>query len=368
MTRRGAVPFAMILLLALTVPAAAFEWPFGKSQTPPPAPPRPVVSEILSPPSVTEARSVPGVIAARTQVNLGFQTLGRLTERGVEIGDRVEQGQVLARLDPEDLTGNVRAAQAGLDAATVQLRTAEATAERVRALTRRNVASRAQLEQAEQALAAATAAAAQASSELLRAQDAEGFAEMTAPFAGVVSAVYENAGAVVEAGAPVVQISAEDEAEAVIDLPESALADLPPDPVLTVWQDSDQAGATNATIGRIDPLADSATRTRRLHLELEDASGFRLGALIRARLASDGNSRLTLPEAAIVMQDGAPHVWRVTRDGDGTGVVARVPVETGPVWQGRVPVSGAIAEGDEIVIRGVNSLDEGQQVGERQEP
>ncbi|MDA4797376.1 biotin/lipoyl-binding protein, partial [Enterobacter hormaechei] len=53
----------------------------------------------------TTGRSFPGVVAAATEVQMAFQTLGRMIERPVDIGDRVNAGDVLARLDPEDLTG-----------------------------------------------------------------------------------------------------------------------------------------------------------------------------------------------------------------------------------------------------------------------
>ena len=75
------------------------------------------------------------------------------------------------------LQGDVRAARAAVEAAQVELLTAQATAERTRALARRNVASTAQLEQAERALTTTQAALQQAQSELIRARDAEGAAE-----------------------------------------------------------------------------------------------------------------------------------------------------------------------------------------------
>ncbi|MDN3712473.1 hypothetical protein QWZ10_13225 [Paracoccus cavernae] len=143
-------------------------------------PPHPVVS-IITGDQPPEARSVPGVVAARYEVDLGFQTLGRLVDRPVDIGDVVSAGQSLAALNPEDLQGNVDAARAALDAAEVQLRTARATADRTRELARRNVASVAVLEQAETALTAAEAAYEQAGSELVRARDARSFATINAP-------------------------------------------------------------------------------------------------------------------------------------------------------------------------------------------
>ncbi|AUH33786.1 efflux RND transporter periplasmic adaptor subunit [Paracoccus tegillarcae] len=358
---------ALCLAAAMALPAAAFQLPWQKDEAPAPAgPPRPVVTEVVSDSDI-KARSVPGLVVARQQVTLGFQTLGRLVARHVELGDDVVTGDVLAELDPDDLADNVRAASASLDAAEVQLSTSQATAERTRALARRNVASTAQLEQAEQALATAEASVGQARSELIRAEDAEGFARMAAPFDGVVSAVYANPGAVLTAGEQVLQLSAREAREAVIDLPDAALSELGDGAVFTVWQDDDPATETRATVDRIDPLADSATRTRRVHLSLDDGAHLRLGSLIRARVAGETEIAMTLPLQAVFDRDGLDHVWRVQRQGD-QAVVELVHVVLGASLLGRAFVNSGLQQGDEVVIRGVNSLSEGQAVGERVAP
>lgn len=370
MTRAGRFVMTAAALALLAAPAAAFEWPWGRGTAQPTPEPRPIVTEVLAERQQL-GRSVPGVIVAQNQVTLAFQTLGRLISRDVELGDVVTKGQSLARLNPDDLTGNVRAAEAGLAAAQVQLATAQSTAERTRELARRQVAPTAQLEQAEQALAAAQAAAERAESELVRARDAESFAEITAPFDGVVSAVYENAGAVVAAGAPVIQLSAREGREAVIDLPESSVANLPPDVIYTVWEETAPERATSARVERIDPMADTATRMRRVHLSLENGGLFRLGALIRARLdvAGSGNM-LSVPEVALFDHDGAPHVWLVRRaDPNGSsGTVHRTPVTTGISLDNRILIGSGLSPSAEVVVRGVHSLTEGQQVGQRIEP
>ncbi|RDW11678.1 efflux RND transporter periplasmic adaptor subunit, partial [Paracoccus thiocyanatus] len=119
---------AFLVLLALAGTASGFDLPWQK---PPPAPAagiRPVVS-ILVGDTQAAGHSVPGVIVARIEVALGFQTLGRVTARNVDIGDVVRRGDVTATLNPDDLQGDVRAAQAAVEAAQVELRTAEATAQ-----------------------------------------------------------------------------------------------------------------------------------------------------------------------------------------------------------------------------------------------
>lgn len=349
-----------IMLWAVLI--CLFTLPQLSAAQPPSASLRPVVTEILAdaPPS---ERSVPGVITARTEVILGFQTLGRVVSRLVEVGDTVVEGQQLAAIDPDDLQGNVTAADAAVQAALVQLNTTQATTERTRQLAQRNVVSTARLEQAENALASAEAAYVQAQSELISAHDAEGFANLLAPFDGVISEVMINAGAVVSAGQPVLRLSAADELEAVIDLPQSALANMKSGQPYQVWSESDKDHPLPASLRMIGPIADAATRTRRVHLSLAQDQGLRLGALIRAHPTPTGQKTLTIPLSAIRQQDGQPHVWVVQTKGIARFVQLRPILTTGPVIGQRITLLSGLNEGDEIITRGVNSLTEGQPVG-----
>lgn len=354
---------AGLVAVALAGIAAALKWPWRAIEPVETPIIRPIASIIVTdqPPVV---QSVPGAIAARIEVALGFQTLGRVTMRNVDIGAVVGQGDVLATLNPDDLQGDVRAARAAVEAAQVELLTAQATAERTRALARRNVASTAQLEQAERALATAQAALQQAQSELIRARDAEGFAEMKAPFDGVISEVYVNAGAVVSAGEPVVRLSAAEGLEAVIDLPEAALPHVQIGDRYEVWSDYDENNLQPATIWQIEPVADAATRTRRIHLALVNDNSFRLGALIRARPAGSGDERqISVPQSAILRPGDRQKVWIVSNDGDQRIVALRDVTTAGPALSGWIVVTSGLASGDEVVIRGIHSLSEGQRVG-----
>lgn len=369
-----------VFALVLTMPAAGAQawhlpdWLDFSSRAEIGTPVRPIVSEILEDRDAA-LRWIPGVVASRTQVNMAFQSLGRMVLRPVDLGDRVRAGDVLAELATEDLMAQTRAARAAVDAAEVQARTARTTLERTQALAARNVVTAAQLEEAERAAVAADAAVEQARSQLVQAEDAEGFAIMSAPFDGVISAVFEAPGVVVSAGQPVLQLSAEDQREAVVDLPESALVGLARDAVFTVWQRSDADHEIIAVLDRIDPLADAATRTRRLYLTLPSDAPFRLGALIRARLGHADDPALSVPKTALFQRDGRSHVWRVIRPagesatgGGATAHVKAVAVEVGAVMRGRILIAGGVSAGDEVVIRGVNSLTDGQAVGRRVDP
>lgn len=365
-------PFAAMLalgLLAAPLPALALSLPFlggGQDAPPPPAPPRPVVTERVAD-TAAQGRSIPGVIVAATEVQMAFQTLGRMIERPVDVGDRVRKGDLLARLDPEDLTASTRAAEAAAESAEVNLKTAQNTADRARALAARNVASTAQLETAEQALAAAQSTVAQTRAQLASARDAQGFAVMTAPIDGVISSVSAAAGAVVAAGDPIMTLSSEGKVEARIDLIEAQVQGMKPGARFQVWRDRDGETPIEGTVVRIDPVADPLTRTRRVSIALPDDAGLRLGSLVQARPAGTDAGGLTVPTGALVRSGDASAVWTVARQGD-TATVSLRPVQTGGVIGNRTQITAGLSPGDEVVIRGVHSLTEGQAVGQRVAP
>jgi len=140
----------------------------------------------------------------------------------------------------------------------------------------------------------------------------------------------------------------------VLDVPAEFLALLHPGDVFDITGRG--SAPVQGVLRLVEPVADKGTRSRRLRLTLQDPpQSYRLGSLISARLAAKAAEVMTLPASAIV--DGK--VWVV---GDGR-MVAQVAVTLGAVTGSRVVVTGGIQSGQEIVVRGVNSLTEGQTVG-----
>lgn len=193
-----------------------------------------------------------------TEADLGFQTGGRIAAVLVREGDRVDSGAVLARLDVRDLDARRSQAHAQLAAQRARLRElergsrpeelaqaeaaaraaeqqraeAERVAARARNLYRGEVLSREQLDQAETALNVAAERARQAAEQLAlvrrgpraeqvaaqralvqaaeaalaQADAALAFAEVRAPWAGIVTRRHREPGEVVAAGLPVVTL------------------------------------------------------------------------------------------------------------------------------------------------------------------
>ncbi len=350
----------LALLLVLSGPAVA-----ANDDAPKASAPRPVVSVIVNPQTGLPVTYV-GSVAARIETDLGFPLVGTIAERPVSAGDTVKKDEVLARLDPEDLDASLRAAEAGVAVAEAQLRSATDARDRAQELASRGAGSATRLEDASRALVAAEARLEQARAALARAEDLRGLATLTAPQDGVVTAVSAEPGDTLSAGQPVVRLAATGEREIVIDLSEQDVATLSTGTAFTARLAANAAVSAEAVLTRIDPVAERATRTRRLHLTLTDPpDGFRLGALARVTPEARADAGVVLPAGAILTPDTAPAVW-VVAPGDRS--VSRTDVVLGPSVGGFVIVATGLAAGDEVVTKGIHSLQDGQIVGPRVAP
>jgi RND family efflux transporter MFP subunit len=320
--------------------------------------PRPVVSEIVTP-GPAQSRSFTGTVQAAVTTDLAFLTLGRVATLDVAEGDRVAAGDILATLDQVTLNEDLSAAEAELQGAQASAQFAQQSFDRTQELVSRGVASAAQLETAQAALDTAMAGVTAAEADLARAQDAASYSALTAPMDGIVTETLVDPGTVVSVGMPVLTLVGLTGREAVLDVPPDVLALLDLGDRFEVRARG--SDPITGTLLRIEPSAGIGTRSRRIHLTLSDPpESYRLGSLVTARVAASTASLMTLPLSAIAGPAEAPQVWKV---GAGRSV-ALVPVTLGQTVGDRVIVTSGIAAADEIVVRGVNSLSEGQTVGE----
>lgn len=328
--------------------------------------PRPVVSEIVES-EAGLARSWVGSVAAEQEIALGFLVLGTLAQRGADAGDVVAKGDVLARLESSDLEAGLRAAEAGVAIAEAGYDTARDAAERAKQLLARGVGSQASTEAAENTLAAADAQLRQARAALAQARDARSYADLGAPADGVITEVFAEPGATLEAGEPVLQLAVDDAREVLISMTQDDAAAMSAGAQFDIRLVSNRAVAGAATLTRIDPISERTSRTRLAHLTVSDDTpvDFRLGALVSATLTAESGRVITLPVAALIAGAEPPAVWVIAGDGRR---LRRAEVATGPAAGGRLVVLSGLAEGDEVLVRGVNSVQEGQAVGPRTGP
>jgi len=325
---------------------------------------RPVASELIGNGPET-ARDYIGTVSARIEVDLGFPVSGTIASRPVSLGDTVQKGDILAQLDPEAFEAGVWAARAGVVIATQELKSAQDALERERILVARGVESRTRLEDAQRRFAASKARLEQAQAARIRAEDILGSAILRAPQNGIVTRVLAEPGASVSAGQPVIRLAATNEREVVIDLTESELAILPQDVIFDANLIAVSEVNAQIRLRSVNPVADTRTRTRRGHFTLLDApKEFRIGALVRAKPKTVNINEMTIPLGAVLHEGGYTYVWVISRP---DGVVHKTAIILGKELGDRSIVTSGLQIDQEVLIKGIHSIKDGQIVGPRVE-
>jgi multidrug efflux system membrane fusion protein len=352
---RSGVGVAMLLTAALAAGCG------GKDEPAPP--PRPVWVVQPQAGAGDAALAFPGEVRAREESPLSFRVGGKLVRRAVDAGARVEQGQVLAELDPADQALQAQAAQAQLAAAEAELARSKGDLDRYATLVEQQLVSRSTYEaqRAAYEAAAGQARAARAQRDVTRNQ--AGYTELRAPRAGVIASRQAEAGQVVAAGQTIFVIAADGGREVAIDLPEARIRQFAVGDAARIELWSAPGRSLPGTIREIAPAADAQTRSfaARVALDASAQGEVELGQSARVYLAQDGaaDAGLRVPLPALQRgEDGAAAVW-VVRDGK----AVRVPVTAGEFGSESVPVRGeGLEAGDWIVAAGGHLLREGEAV------
>ncbi|MBX3610484.1 MAG: efflux RND transporter periplasmic adaptor subunit [Hydrogenophaga sp.] len=339
-------------------------------KTPPPEPVRAVKLMTVGADTLQATNEYAGEVRAQVESRLGFRVGGKLTERPVDIGQHVKAGQLLARLDGQDLALSSQAAQAAVAAARTQRDLAKADLERFKGLRTQGFVSGAEIDRRQATLDAAEASLRQAVAQSSVQGNQAGYARLVADAAGVVTAVQAEEGQVVSAGSPVVVVAQDGARDVVFAVPEDRLALVRPGTTADVrpWTGGHHGGAeppVQGTVREVAASADAATRTYQVKLALPAGTAWPLGATayVSLRTPATGVAAITLPTSAIVRSAEGDRsgsmVW--IYDAASSTVQAR-QVEVAGADGNRVVIAAGLKPGDEVVAAGAHVLNAGQKV------
>jgi multidrug efflux pump subunit AcrA (membrane-fusion protein) len=296
--------------------------PAGKTE-------RPVGVQRITFESQDGARDFVGVVRARYENDLGFRVAGKIVTRVVNVGDRVHAGDVVARLDPQDLKLQVESAEAELAAATSNLAQAAADLERYTTLRGRGYASVADFDRKKAANDGAEGRLERARRALDLARNQHGYADLRADADGVITATLAEPGQVVAVGQAVARLAHHGEKEAVVALPETWLADARKSrAVVRLWSDRDRAFVA-----------------------------FGMTATVTLSHAAD-TKVARVPLSAILNRGAGPSVYVV----DPSGALVVRPVTVASFGEDAAIVTSGVDEGDKVVTLGVQKLESGLKV------
>lgn len=320
---------------------------------------RPVRAMQISSAGAENMVELAGDIQPRYESRLGFRVGGKVIARQVEIGSVVKRGQVLMQIDPRDLQLSQSQANASVNAAASNLSLAKAEYERYRELRQKNFVSQAVLDAKEAAYKSALANHEQSNAALNIATNQNSYANLVADADGVVTALQAEAGQVVAAGTPVVQLARTGEKEARISIPEDQveLVRQVKEMQVRIW--ANQALVLRGQLRELSPVADPATRTYTAKISIPNAPPeVRLGMTATVSFITKANKNLIrLPLTALLNEKNQTSLWVIEN-----GVVKSVPVQVGGVMGNEVVIASGVNAGQMIVTAGVNTLRPGQKV------
>jgi RND family efflux transporter MFP subunit len=359
--RIGQTTLYRMLIMALIAIAPALLLAACQRETDTAAPAaRPVRTTTVEKRATGEPLTFTGRIEAEDEVIVAFRISGRLSENNGKLGDRVQAGQIMARLEPQNELNTLRQAQAGLAAAQGQLTQARNHFERQQTLLAQGWTTRANFDVATQAQQTAQSQVDAAEAQLHTAHDLVSFTELKADAPGVITATGPGAGEVVQAGQMIARLARQDGRDAIFDIPAQLIRSAPSDPQITVSLTDDPAVTARGRIREVAAQANPVTRTFEVKVGLTDPPpAMRLGATVVGRLETDAVPIIDIPATALTKINQQPAVWIVDPS---TNTVSIRNVDVLRFDQARVVVSQGLGTGEIVVTAGVQALHPGQKI------
>lgn len=300
-----------------------------------------------------------GEIHAHDETILSFRTGGRIVTRSVDIGDRVNAGQLLATLENTTSQNQLDGAQADYEGAKASAQVAALNVNRMQKLMPTGAIARTQLDTARADWLVARARLKNSESALRNARESLGWTRLIAPRSGVITEVSASAGQVVNGGQSVLTLATGEARDVVFDIakPEA----IPPQEQagLRVSLLSDPSVQASAAVRDISPQADPQTRTWRVRATLQNPPlAMALGASVTVTLPATGPHGYALPASALSRVDDKPAVYVINPQSQ-----AQLRVVVPAYYTATsVIISGGLEPGDRVITAGVSKLRSGEPV------
>jgi RND family efflux transporter MFP subunit len=322
---------------------------------------------------ISETISLVGSLRAKEQVDVSPKIQGRIVQIGVDTGQAVARGALLASIDGAEIQEQIERSKATIavnDASISQreaeLNNAKAELDRTRSLVDAGLLSRQEMEAvqtrhrvAESQLELARAQKRQAEAELRELTIRHGQTRIEAPLSGVIAKRHVDVGAMVNTSTPVVTLVNVRTMVIHANTPESQIARVKPGTAATVLVDGLGGRQYSGRVMRISPVLDPQTRTGAVEIEIDNSDGS-LKAEMFARAQLDlGTTReaLLLPRDGLIYRGDQPGVYVIDSN------VARFKrVETGLTQGNGVEAIRGMQEGETVITRGANLVKDGDSV------
>lgn len=326
---------------------------------------RPVRSMVVTASGADSVHSFSGSTRAELDSTLSFRVAGNITENLVDVGQEVEAGQLLSRIDPKDYQVLQQEALAGLAQANAELRNAEASYERTRGLYENRSASKADLDAARAASESASAQVRAANQQLEATQLQLSYTRLFAPQACSVAEIFAIENENVSPGQPVLRLTCGICAEAAVSVSETLIGSISTgmnaEIIITALGDQAFAGVVKE-VG-VAPSGTSSAFPVTVSI-IENCDQVRAGMAVDVRITiatADPRSRIVVPLVAVGQDRLGNYVFVLEKTGDHYVAIRRA-VQTSDFDRSGMEITSGLLAGERVATAGVRRLADGQQV------
>ena len=343
----------------------------GKEEAPEQTVARPVKAIKVGDVAQVGGRSFPGQARATREANLSFRVAGPLITFPVKVGDDVEQGRVLARIDPRDYQVNLSNVQGQLDREKAKLARAESEYKRELKIFQEDpgATSKAAVDRKREQRDSARANIKSLEASVAAAKDQLSYTYLRAPYKGTITATYVENFEDVRPKQAIVRVLDPSRIEMIINIPENLISNAPYVTKVFVRFDAFPEQEIEATIKEIGREASQTTRTYPVTLIMDQPQGIKIlpgmaGKTVRVegdlpdQVTSAG---IEVPVSATFSPDesGKTYLWVID---DQTKTVKRREIKTGRLTDRGITVQEGLKAGEWVATAGAHYLREGQQV------
>ena len=302
---------------------------------------------------VEQTYAAEGVVEAVKQSTVAAQISGRVVAVNFDVGDSVKKGQVIVRIDSTEVNQAYAASQAQVAQAEAALRNAKAQYERTQRLVEQKFMSAAAMDKAQADYHAARAQLAVAEAGGGQAAATRGYATVTAPYSGVVSARHVELGEMAVPGKPLMTGFDPRELRVTASMPQYQL-----DAVRRLASASVEFPALKKRIQAarltILPAADAQTHTTQVRLDLPAGiEGLYPGMFARAHFAVGRMKKLLIPASAVALRSEVAGAYVVSENGEIRFRQLRLGETAGDQ---EVEVLAGVAPGEKVALDPVAAL------------
>jgi RND family efflux transporter MFP subunit len=317
-----------------------------------------------TPGAPTQEILLPGTTQAFADAPIYARTSGYLKRWYFDIGALVKKGQLLAEIDTPEVDQQLHQARADLETAQANLRQAQITADRWRALLETDSVSRQETDQAVSTLAATKAMVDSNAANVRRLEELQGFEKIYAPFDGVITARNTDIGFLIDAGAnpqirELFHIAAVHRLRVFVAIPEIYSRAARTGGSATLTLDEFPGRLFHGTIVRNANAIDLASRTLLVEVDVDNPSGELLpGAYVFVHFKLDKQvPSVVIPANTLLFRAQGLQVAVVR-----AGQAQLVPVTIGRDYGTTVEIMTGIQPSDQVIVAPSDSLTSGTRV------